>query len=118
MEPFIISFKTMNKILENCFSSSDGQNLRELETTVRYLGNVLKDTGVSESLKMHVILQHLLECVHYLKGGLGLWSEQAGESVHREFLLVWNKYKLNSLSNPLYEHSLFKAVVEFSSNRL
>lgn len=47
--------------------------------------------------------------------GLGLWTEQAGESGHREFLKIWSKYKVTSFDNPRYGERVKNAVTEFSS---
>ena len=73
-------------------------------------------TEVSETLKIHVITRHIDHCLHFLcdDEGLGLWSEQAGESVHHEFLKFWRRYKKNSTYLP----SLKKAVVSFSSQHI
>lgn len=46
-------------------------------------------TGLSHTLKVHVLLEHLHHGLHFLNGNsLGMWSEQASESVHREFLKI------------------------------
>jgi hypothetical protein len=47
-----------------------------------------KATGISDILKVHITMNHLEDCkiYNYLNRGLGLWSEQPGESVHRELL--------------------------------
>lgn len=50
--------------------------------------------------------------------GLGLLSEQAGESIHREFILYWNPFKAKSIENSNYLMKSKTAVVEFSSQHL
>ena len=50
--------------------------------------------------------------------GLGYWSEQSGESVHHEFKIYWERYKVNDINAESYPLRLFKAVVEFSSEHL
>ena len=65
---------------------------------------------------MHYIIHHIPHALHYLNGAdLGLWSEQAGESIHRIFSMFWDKYKIKYIHNPAYERNLKRAVVEFSS---
>ena len=114
--PFVSAFNTMNRIVEYCFGSV--QTYVGLEADLKHLEAVLKDTGVTQTLKIHCILQHLTETIRYLNTGLGIWSEQAGESIHREFLTIWNKYKINTIDDERYAEQLLKAVVAFSSNRI
>lgn len=114
MVPFIAAFKAMDKIVNCCFSTKKVEE--NLDDYIGELKTALKATEVSETLKIHVILDHLKNGLHFLNGfGLGLWSEQAGESIHREFLSNWMKYKINSLDHPSYLEHLKKAAVEFSS---
>ena len=112
--PFVSALKAMDKVVECCFSTKKvGENL---DDHIEKFKLAYKSTGVSETLKVHVIMEHLKNCLSYLDGrGLGLWSEQAGESVHREFLKFWDKYKINLLEDSSYAERLKRAVVEFSS---
>lgn len=88
-------------------------------TYVNELKRVYPATGLSNTLKIHVLLEHLEHGLHFLNGAsLGMYSEQAGESVHREFLKYWSKYQINYLESDNYVHYLKKAVVEFSSRHL
>ncbi|CAH0556707.1 unnamed protein product [Brassicogethes aeneus] len=117
--PFISSFKIMNKIVEKCFMTGKVASGYDYEADINMLAKCFKATGVSETLKIHVIIHHLQDSINFLKNnGLGLWSEQAGESVHRNFLIYWNRYKINRLDDPRYIVNLKKAVVEFSSHHL
>ena len=64
-------------------------------------------------------LEHIQLALQFLgDAGLGLWSEKAGESIHREFLKFWNKYKISNIEDPGYGEKLKRAVVEFSSMHL
>jgi hypothetical protein len=112
--PFISALKAMNKIVDDCFSTRKvGMALRE---DVENLKKTFKATGISETLKVHITMNHLEDCVKHLNRGS--WSEQPGESVHREFLKYWNRYKINNINDPRYGSFLLKAVVEFSSKHL
>ena len=112
--PFINTFKAMSKLVDCCFSvNGDGSNLRFHVNNVKMC---LEATEVSKTLKVHVTLEHLEQCLTFLDtSSLGLYSEQAGESVHSEFLNYWNKYKIKNIDNLNYPVYLKKAVVEFSS---
>lgn len=116
--PFVNAFKAMNKIVECCFSNTRTDS--DLSSCIKELKRALLATEVSETLKIHVVLEHVEECLGFLEydTGLGVWSEQAGESAHREFLKYWNKRKINNMGNPLYPTRLRDAVVEFSSKHV
>ena len=118
--PFVESFKAMDKIVTNCFSSKVQVNKYELKKYFVHLENVFKATELSYTLKIHILLNHVLDTLLLLDNndGLGLWSEQSIESVHREFLNYWSKYKINKLDNPRYGTHLVKCVIEFSSKHL
>ncbi|KAL7297470.1 hypothetical protein TKK_0009840 [Trichogramma kaykai] len=83
------------------------------------LRKVIVSTGVSQTLKIHVLLDHLKDGLAFLKNdGLGLWSEQAGESVHREFLKYWERFKINAIDDKAFSSRLNRAVVTFSSQHM
>ena len=107
----------MDKVVHQVFSPTIKPGL---DSSLAHLNKCVKATGLSETLKMHYILHHIPpHALHYLHGaGLGLWSEQAGESIHRVFLKYWEKYKTNNIHDPAYGDKLKRAVVEFSSQHL
>lgn len=112
--PFISAFKAMDKVVTSSFSTK--KVAPDLEKNVEILRKAFLATQVSETLKIHVATKHLNDCLQYLSGnGLGIWSEQAGESVHKEFIKYWNRYKMNNIHDAKYGQQLKKAVVEFSS---
>lgn len=118
LQPFIATFKAMNKIVETCFSTKKADT-SELDKNLRELRTAFDSTGVSKTLKIHVLLDHLKDGLLYLSNdGLGVWSEQAGESVHREFSMYWERFKINAINDPSFVERLFKAVVTFSSQHL
>lgn len=85
--PYIETFKSMDKLVNACFTTkkideSFKQHLEELKRN--YLA-----TNLPIILKVHVLLEHLQQGLQFLKGnGLGLYSEQAGESIHHEFAIL------------------------------
>lgn len=101
--PFIQTLKTLNKLVDASFKSKG-----------------LNDTQQDHLKELQrVVFEHLDHGLHFLNGAsLGMYSEQAGESVHREFLKYWAKYQINVLEQENYCKQLKKAVVEFSSRHL
>ena len=114
--PYIHAYKAMNKLVDCCFTS--GKRGMLINSHINELRNALKSIGdISETLKIHVILEHVESCLQFIdnNNGLGFWSEQSGEAVHHEFLKFWSRYKLNCIEDINYAPRLQKAVVEFSS---
>ena len=90
-----------------------------LSKHIEELKSAFKSTGLSETLKSHVALNHIEHSLFFLGcSGLGLWSEQAGESIHREFLKFWSRYQINTIDDSSYGERLHRAVVDFSSHHL
>ena len=115
--PIINAFKSMDKVVNCCFSAK--KKSPNLDKYINKLTTSIEATEVSRTLKIHVAVKHIQECLHFLDGrGLGVWSEQAGEAIHREFLKYWDKYKMNCMSDLQYSARLKKAVVEFSSHHI
>ncbi|KAJ3661516.1 hypothetical protein Zmor_005910 [Zophobas morio] len=77
--PIISALKAMNKVVEDCFSTNQVKS--KLTQDIVSLRKALRATGISETLKIHIALNHLEECIAYLGNcGLGLWSEQKPEN--------------------------------------
>lgn len=117
--PFITAFEAMNKVVECCFSARKvGPSL---EKDMKILRKAIDDleviNDVSETLKIHVLKEHVEQSLRYIdhNNGLGYWSEQAGESIHHQFMETWNRHKINNIEDENYPKQLHKAVVEFSS---
>ena len=73
--PFISIFKALNKIVINAFSNYKPS--ADLEKDIMNLRKCSRATGVSETLKIHVVLYHIDDALPFLnRSGLGLWSEQ------------------------------------------
>lgn len=46
--------------------------------------------------KIHAIFYHITDFCEMAKVGLGVYNEQASESVHYDFLNTWKNYKVNT----------------------
>lgn len=122
--PFVSALKACDKLVNNCFSTKK-VNYDVLSSEISNVKKAYEATEMTETLKIHVLLDHLAQCLQFLgrSDGLGIWSEQACESVHHAFLKTWNKYKVNSMvdaegSFATYAGRLMRAVVEFSSQHI
>ena len=115
LQPYIVSFKAMNKIVNTCFSAKQA-DLSDFDKNLSELREALKSTGIFQTVEIHIILAHSKQAITFLNNdGLGLLSEQARESVHSEFIKFWDRYKINIIEKPTFVKRLKKAVVKFSS---
>ena len=121
VQPFIRAVDCFNDIVASCFGT-DPVDIPEVEQLVTKFGEVYKETGLSVTPKIHSILFHLVDTLKlpYLQGrGLGVCTEQAGESFHSHFKdKFWSKWKVSSPSHPNYAKHLFNAVVECASKAI
>lgn len=109
----------MDRIVNASFST--GFIDKNLDSYISQFQKAFLATEISETLKVHVLTAHLKKCLEFLenRSGLGIWSEQAGESVHREFLVYWARQKINFLNTGLsFIKRLKNAVVKFSSEHI
>ena len=81
--PFISAFKTMNLVVNSCFGTNN-VDMKILPDLIENVKKMHMGTGVSHTLKIHVIFYHIKQCITFLSGlSLGIMSEQAGEAIHR-----------------------------------
>ena len=109
----------MDKLVHCCFSVQRDVS-EDIDKLVRSLEKAVANTGVTITLKLHVILAHIKECMDFFEygQGLGAMSEQSGETINHEFDKIWSKYKINTLTDSSYPTRLKRAVTEFSSFHL
>ena len=50
------------------------------------------------SPKVHVLVRHLPEFLRMYPHGLSLYSEQANESLHHDFAVVYERYKVSNVN--------------------
>ena len=118
VQPFVAAFQALDKLVLACFGSYPVTG--DIPTLLRCFSKAYLALDISVTLKVHVLTAHLIPCLMNLGGqGLGMYSTQAGESVHKQFEKnFWAKYKVSSLSHPEYGKRLLDATVEFSSKNL
>ena len=62
-----------------------------------------------------MIIHHLAEYIEMEGMGMGLFSEQTGESLHSDFKKHWLRYQVKNENAPSYAKNLYKAVVSHNS---
>lgn len=120
IEPFVAAFKAMNNVVEACFSNYRRKDLSEIKSLIGHLEKTIYACEISITLKFHVLIEHLEESLQFMNSihGFGYWSEQSGESIHHEFYIYWERYKINNMEAESFPSRLMRAVVEFSSENL
>ena len=115
--PYISALKAMDKLVNKFFSTRKID--ADLNKYVEELRRTYVALDISETLKAHVVLQHLPHCLQFLNGnGLGVCSEQAGETMHSLFLKYMERYSINFTDHESFGKRVKKATVEFSSEHL
>ena len=60
--------------------------------------------------KVHAVFFHVEDFCASVNDGLGPWSEQSSESVHHDFGVLWQDFKVKSIDHPNYRTKLLSCV--------
>uniref|UniRef100_A0A1I8IQA2 MYND-type domain-containing protein n=1 Tax=Macrostomum lignano TaxID=282301 RepID=A0A1I8IQA2_9PLAT len=108
--PVVFALRCFREVKRTCFSLE----LRDgFETAVAHFAQAYADLGISTTPKVHALIDHVVPFLssadnREARHGLGFWSEQAGEAVHRDFNSLWcRSYK--------YAQQLLKCTVAYCS---
>ena len=106
------AFESFHGLVNSCF----GTVLRDTwEGNLINFGECYRATGASISPKVHIVLSHLTYFVKKF-GPLGIYSEQAGESIHQDFKRQFQKFYIKDTEHPKYADNLLKAVCVYNGN--
>lgn len=67
--------------------------------------------------KFHILRFHVPQFCEETGHSLGIYNEQASESVHSDYNVTWDRYKAVKTSS-VYQESVFRAVVDYNSGHL
>ena len=73
--------------------------------------------GISKINKIHAIVTHVPEFIKMTGKPLGIYSEQAMESVHHDFQETWKDYQRGEIAKSFHDQ-LHKCVVKYNSMHL
>ena len=113
--PFLKAYLAFDSLVQGCFSVGLCPDYKD---RVKSFQAAYLECGVSVTPKVHAVFEHLGPFLEKHQVGLGRWSEQAFESVHAKFKLVWNKYSVKDKFNPKYSENLLKTVIDFNGNNV
>ncbi len=111
---FVRALRALNKVVTGCFGEVLSQTyLSDIEE----FKTAFLDTQLSVTPKLHAIFTHVPQFCQKENHGLGLYSEQAGESAHHDFTVFWERYKVPHQHQQFGER-LAKAVVAYNSRHI
>ena len=112
---FAYAFSLFNDIVVACFGETLAENYKEV---IAKFTQAYMQLNISITPKVHAVMFHVEEFCSMTGRGLGPWSEQTSESLHREFTKCWENFLIKDSDNPRYGKRLLEAVNMFNSLNL
>lgn len=106
--------KRFKTVYEKCFSMTLAP---DYDNALKRFCEKWEELELPASSKYHIVKFHLEQFCSMTGQGLGLYNEQASESVHSNFDLTWNRYKATKTSS-VYDDRLRSAVVDYNSSHI
>jgi hypothetical protein len=111
---FASAFRAFNNVVESCFGNVLLPNFAAALNDFR---SSFAELEIAPTPKVHAVIHHVGEFCRLKKRGLGPWSEQTSESLHFDFLQLWQHYKISE-SHLDYPARLLSAVRVYNSRHL
>lgn len=106
------AFKEINSLVHQ-----DVVDTTELRGAVEDFGTSWSSSGMSLTVKAHIIIDHVEDFVSsWGNANISRFSEQAHETAHSAFLKTWSKYRVKEVSNPRFQEKLKQAVLDFNGS--
>lgn len=103
--------ETLQNVVDTCF----GANLQEdFSSCISEFCKAWKIAQLPSTPKFHIMHQHVAEFCNNKQKGLGSFSEQTTEAIHKDFSKKWENYKV-PISNPCYVDKLLSCIVAYNS---
>ena len=83
----------------------------------RFRDSYLAIMNISVTPKVHAVFFHVKQFIEIKRAPLGVFSEQATESMHHNFSSHWQRYKRDR-NHPEYAKRLLSCVVDYNSKHL
>ena len=112
--PFVEAFKAFNDVVSSSFSNALSEDFEE---KIKLFKTLYLDLAINVTPKVHCVLFHITEFCKDKKRGLGMYSEQASESVHANFSVTWKRFKVSETHKD-YGSKLLRAVLVYNCEHL
>lgn len=113
--PFVKVFRSLNKVVKSCFGYELEQNF---ERHINEFREEYLALSINVTPKIHAIFYHVAHFCNFTKEGLGKYCEQSSESVHYDFKMFWENYKINDINRKEYPERLLRAVLSYNCRHL
>lgn len=108
-EHFGIILAAFNNLVDGCF----GQELTEgWEACHEHFFWLLQQYDIKLTIKLHTLKYHVPKFIHQHERALGIYSEQASESIHKEWAKFVERY--GSGSKTTFQYRQLRALVKFN----
>lgn len=109
------AFKSFQCVVHSCF----GNTLRASyeEDLARFTTDFMA-TGIPVSSKAHILMDHVRDFCASHNCGLGQFSEQASEGIHREFIRFWERHLVKDSAATCYGPNLLQTVLEYTAEHI
>lgn len=112
---YVDAFRKFYRVVNSCFGFSLNP---EYQKFIEDFKNSYLALEISVTPKLHAIFYHVGEFCERRQQGLGLFSEQAFESVHHDFSQVWEDFKVKNIHHPKFGERFIQAVCSYNSRHL
>ena len=111
----ISAFKSFRSVVHSCFGQELEPSYREdiAKFTADYMA-----IGIRITPKVHMVMDHVGDFCASHNCGLGRFSEQSSEGVHREFRRYWERHLIKDTSANRYGPNLLQTVLEYTATHL
>lgn len=112
---FLNAFRTFEDVVHTSFGT---ELLPGWEKALENFRCAYMALDISITTKVHLVFVHVEPYCKNLGHGLGVLSEHAFESVHRDFLVHWERHKVKDSEHPEFDTRLKKTMCEYNSGHL
>ena len=119
LKPFAEGLRLLDKVVTSCFSLALLPEFEEsVDRFIRHYKTLIEDFGITVTVKLHIIFNHVPSFCKKTGLGLGFFSEQATEAINYSFIQeAWERFRVSNNHAEYGEH-LRKAVVSYNSKHL
>ena len=90
---------------------------QDYDTAIEEFVTSWEELNLPGTSKYHILKFHIKDFCEATGHGLGLYNEQASESVHSDFAKTWERYKAVKTSG-VYQKNVLRAVIDCYSGHL
>ena len=110
------AFTSFGKVVNSCFGQELKPSFRE--DLKKFTNDYVAIGSATITPKVHIVMDHVGDFCASHGCGLGQFSEQASEGVHREFRKYWERHLVKDPSASRFGQNLHQSVLEYTATHL